>query len=376
MRATAALSEHPLASHAVGEVAGHILEAMDGDPIDLLVVFFHGSHTGVIEDIESALRQLLAPKHVIGSAACGVISNDAEVEFRESLSVWAASGIDAEPFHIPPQELTPAGGWDPRWRHAIILADPFTSQLSGLLESAAVGAPELSVSGGLASAATGPGGNRLLLDGQILHDGAVGMALSGVEISTVVSQGCRPIGKPLTVTGTATSEGGAGNVITELASKPPLEVLQALAAEATEEDRELLAQGLHIGVVIDELQHEHDTGDFLIRSVLGADKASGAIAVGMELDIGTTVQFHVRDAQTASEDLRRALAGQVGQGALTFTCNGRGERLFGHSGHDAEMVHEETGSVASAGMFCAGEFGPVTKTNHIHGFTASLMLFH
>ncbi len=376
MRATAALSEHPLASHAVGEVAGVILEEMGGAPIDLLVVFFHGSHTGVIEDVEAALRELLQPKHVIGSAACGVLANDAEVEFRESISVWAASGIDAEPFRIPGRESEPIGGWNDQWRNAIILADPFSTPLPEVFAGANAGAPNLVISGGLASAATGPGGNRLLLDGEILQDGAVGMALSGVEISTVVSQGCRPIGKPLTVTRTGTSEGGAANIITELASKPPLEVLQSMANEASEADRELMAGGLHIGVVIDELQHQHGTGDFLIREVLGADKASGAIAIGMEIPVGTTVQFHVRDAESASGDLRRALAGEVAQGALTFTCNGRGERLFGYSGHDAETVHVETGSVASAGMFCAGEFGPVAETNHIHGFTASLMLFH
>ena len=63
------------------------------------------------------------------------------------------------------------------------------------------------------------------------------------------------------------------------------------------------------------------------------------------------------------------------QTAASFTCNGRGENLFGRAGHDAELVHDLTGSRATAGMFCAGEFGPVAGANHVHGFTASSLLF-
>ena len=58
------------------------------------------------------------------------------------------------------------------------------------------------VIGGLASAAMHPGGNRLTIDGETHRSGAVGAYLRGgsVEVSTVVSQGCRPVGKPYIVT--------------------------------------------------------------------------------------------------------------------------------------------------------------------------------
>ena len=69
------------------------------------------------------------------------------------------------------------------------------------------------------------------------------------------------------------------------------------------------------------------------------------------------------------------LEGTTGSAALTFTCNGRGERLFGRPHHDAELVHALTGSSATAGMFCAGELGPVNGANHVHGFTASTLVF-
>jgi len=375
MRAATALSEHPLASHAVGEVAGSIMDEMNGEPIDLLVIFFHGSHIGAIEDIDKALRELLDPKHSIGTAACGVIGANAEVEFRQAISVWAASGLSAEPFRVEAQTPAPQTGWSSHWEHALLFADPFSVPLPGLLDEAERAAPSLVISGGLASAAAGPSGNRLLLDGEIHNNGAVGVALSDVTITPVVSQGCRPVGEPMTVTATAGPTGQGGHVITKLGAKPPLTVLQHLVAKATEDERSLLAQGVQIGVVIDEGLHEHTTGDFLIRGVLGADKESGALAVGTEVPVGTTVQFHVRDAASASEDLLRALAGHEASSTLVFTCSGRGENLFGYGGHDAEMVCESTNSKANAGMFCAGEFGPVSGRNYLHGFTASALLF-
>ena len=375
MRAASALSEHPLASHAVGEVAGTVLDAMQGEPIDVLVVFFHGSYVGPLEDINRALHELLSPRHSIGCSASGVIRNNSEVEFRQAISIWAASGIGAEPYRIEADASAPITGWQSHWRNTILLADPFARGLENLFEDAARAAPELAISGGLASAASGPGGNRFILDGQVFSDGAVGLALSGTEIQTVVSQGCRPVGDPKTVTRTAGEPDQPTNVITELASERALDALQNMASNLDEEDKELLARGLHVGVVIDEQLHDHATGDFLIRDVLGADKDSGAIAIGTMIEVGTTVQFHVRDAASATDDLLRAVADHQAQAVLLFTCNGRGEHLFEEPDHDAEIVHGGTRSTATAGMFCAGEFGPIGKRNHIHGFTASLMLF-
>ena len=370
MKAASALSEHPLAAHAVGEVAGTILERMEGEPIDLVVAFIDSVHTGAIDDISSALVELLAPGTLIGTTASGVLERVNEVENRSAISVWALGGVNTRPVRVEAGSTAPLGGWGSvDAKDVILLADPFSSPVVELLADAAMHAPGLAIHGGLASGARGPGGNRLMLDGRVLIDGAVGVAVDGVPIRSVVSQGCRPVGSPFTITAIA------GNVVTELASQRPMDVLQRVASEASDEVRALMSNGLHIGVVIDEGQHDFDRGDFLIRSLLGADEASGAIAIGTEVDVGTTLQFHVRDASTASDDLTSMLVGAQAQAVLAFTCNGRGEFLFGRSGHDAELIHELTGSRATSGMFCAGEFGPVRGENHLHGFTASTLLF-
>src|SRR5205814_6826675 len=106
----------------------------------------------------------------------------------------------------------------------------------------------------------------------------------------------------------------------------------------SEDERGLLSTGVHLGRVIDESKTEFDRGDFLIRNVLGGDPQSGAIAVGDVVEVGSTAQFQVRDAASADEDLRQLINGRMAEGALLFTCNGRGTRLFGRPDHDADVV--------------------------------------
>jgi small ligand-binding sensory domain FIST len=186
----------------------------------------------------------------------------------------------------------------------------------------------------------------------------------------VVSQGCRPFGHPLVVTR------AEGNVIFELAGRPALERLVAQAHESLSEEevRLLESGGLHLGRVIDEHREQFGRGDFLVRNVVGADRGSGAIAVGDVVPVGTTVQFHLRDAQTADEDLRALLHGRHADAALLFTCNGRGTRLFEAPDHDVATLTDELGRVPVAGFFAAGELGPVGQRNFVHGFTASIAL--
>ncbi len=177
------------------------------------------------------------------------------------------------------------------------------------------------------------------------------------------------MGQPFTVTR------AEGNVIDELGSRPALTRLQELALQLPPDDRELLARGVHLGRVIDERAVEHRRGDFLIRAVLGARADAGSLIVGDRIAVGDTVQFQVRDATSAHEDLVELLADRRADAALVFTCNGRGRNLFGTDDHDASTISELTGAEAVAGLFCSGEVGPVGSRSFLHGFTASVALF-
>jgi small ligand-binding sensory domain FIST len=378
-RFASALSQHPVAANAVGEAAGEILEHLDGEGCDLAVCFASTHHVGAFEDIGPALRNILEPRVLVGGTAVAVAGGPHEIEENPALTVFAAR-LDAAtltPVTLRVQE-TPDGaalaGWpslDRSPASLLLFADPFTFPVDAFLQRVNRDLPGLQIIGGLASAAGSPGGNRLVLDDHVVDEGAVGVFVDGggIEVRTLVSQGCRPIGRPYVVTR------GEQNLIEELGGKPAIERLQELAGAASEEERELLRRGLHVGLVVDEHKAEFSRGDFLVRNLLGADESTGALAVGEQVSVGQTVQFHVRDAGAADEDLREMLTGVDADAALLFTCNGRGRHLFTVPDHDAGMVENLLGPIPLAGAFCAGEIGPVGGRNFLHGFTASLALF-
>jgi small ligand-binding sensory domain FIST len=168
-----------------------------------------------------------------------------------------------------------------------------------------------------------------------------------------------------------------GNVVLELGGQRAVTRLQELVARADDRDRALLADGLHVGVVVDEHKARFERGDFLVRAVLAADQRTGALTIGDDVSVGQVLQFHVRDAESADDDLASLLDGprRDTSAALLFTCTGRGRRMFRHADHDAAAVEDQLGPVALAGAFCAGEIGPIGGRNFLHSFTASLALF-
>jgi small ligand-binding sensory domain FIST len=202
--------------------------------------------------------------------------------------------------------------------------------------------------------------------------GAVGVLLSGpIAPRIAVSQGCRPIGPPMTVTK------ADENLIVELAGVPAYHRLRQIVAALPPDEQALALRGLQLGVAINEYADTHQRGDFLIRGILGADERTGAVVVGDTVDVGTTVRFQVRDAAAADEDLSELLAklderGDSG-GALLFCCNARGRAMFPSADHDVVAVRQSLGLDAVAGIFAAGEIGPVAGRNHVHGFTASIL---
>lgn len=382
----ASLSEHPDPAQAIGECVGEVLDRHGPHP-DLLFVFATDAHRGVLAELCRTAQALLQPGCLVAAVSSSIIGGRREVEEQPGLSLWAgwelgpveAVHLDHAPGAVLLGSRPAAGGWDRfdelaaidpagAGRSAVLLADPFSFPVDDFLARTAVTHPELVLVGGLVAVQGGPGSPLFVLDGVAHTRGAVAVVL-GQRLRTVVSQGCRPVGAPFTVTR------AEGNVLGELGSRPALARLQELATTATPDDRELLLRGVHLGRVIDERAIELRRGDFLIRAVLGAQAGTGSLVVGDRVQIGDTVQFQVRDATSAHEDLVELLAGEQADAALVFTCNGRGRHLFDADDHDAEVVAELTGAAAVAGVFCAGEVGPIGSRSFLHGFTASVALF-
>jgi small ligand-binding sensory domain FIST len=170
------------------------------------------------------------------------------------------------------------------------------------------------------------------------------------------------------------------NRIEQLGGRPALEALHRTITEMPEPEQQLLRNGLFVGTAINEYRERFGRGDFLIRNVMSVDQEGGSLAVTDYVRVGQTVQFHVRDAQTADEDLCVMLEPQTidddpPAGGLLFSCNGRGTRMFPRPCHDIERARTAMPRTPIAGFFAAGELGPVGGKNFIHGHTASFALF-
>jgi small ligand-binding sensory domain FIST len=384
-----ALSEHPDARVAVGEAVGGVLEQL-GPGVDLAWLFLTPDHAPVVADVAAVIRSALAPGTLVGVTASAVVGGRRGVEDTPGLALFAGRlAAPGRPVRLRAarhdEGLAVHGMAElvdgaPDGATVLLVADPFGFPGDAFRVEQARHRPDLTVMGGLASGADEPGGNRLVLDRAIHRDGAVGVVLEAAAAPRpVVSQGCRPIGQPWTVTRSDRQ------LLYELGGRPALERLTATVEELGEIDRALAARGLHCGIAVDERRLDFERGDFLVRGVLGADRATGAVAVGDTVPVGATVQFQVRDAATAGEDLVTLLRGHATSaralgtgrpaGALLFTCNGRGSFMFGDAHHDATIVADALDDVPVAGMFCAGEVGPIGPRNALHGFTASVAVF-
>jgi small ligand-binding sensory domain FIST len=387
-RIGAGLSTEPDTENAFTTSARAAHDQLGNGDVDLAVVFASRAHLDEIDAALATVGELLQPGNLIGCCAQGVVGAGHEVEEGAGATVWAASLPDArvEGFHllaspledgmaiegVPEEIMRDESGPD----MALLLSDPYTFPADALLDVLSEERPGMPVVGGIASGAQEIGDPVLFYGQQAVGQGAVGVLLEGVDVLPCVSQGAAPIGPEMVVTA------AEGNLIAELASKPALEKLNEVIAEIDSRSRALAASGLLIGVVIDENQPTYERGDFLIRGLLGADRSSGALAVGDLVRVGQTVRFHVRDAESADTDLREALAlqnealGSRGTaGALLFTCNGRGSNMFSVADHDAGALAESLGAPPVSGFFCAGEIGPVGGRNFLHGFTATMALF-
>jgi small ligand-binding sensory domain FIST len=347
-------------------------------------VLFASQHFHVsAQALMATVTEQLGPMPLIGCIAESVAGNAQEVESEPAVSLWLAAGVGPVETFAMEFTRTSGGGALGGYRFepdrpgvCLLISDPFTFPAEYLLAHLNEHAPGTLVMGGMASGGLGAQRSRLFLDGKVLNEGAVGAYLPEAQIHPLVSQGCRPIGDPFTVTA------AEGNLVQELGGQPAMNRLQDLAASLSDDERQQLAQGVQVGVVINEYGSGRRQGDFLIRGILGAQPETGAIAVGDEVEIGQTLQFHVRDADSADQELRRLLeqeakdlGGQRPAGALLFTCNGRGLRLFPQPSHDTGLIASVLGDIPVAGFFCGGELGPVSGRNYVHTFTASVAVF-
>ena len=412
-----ALSTHDDPIDAARAAAQSARASLGAAP-DLAIGFVTPPFAQRVGMIADTIRDTLGATHMLLMTASAVMGGDAEIQGRPAVALLAAKlpGVHIHPYWVSSASVS---GTDPRIAEtlgsvigvsdsmacSLFFADPFSVPLVHLVpalsasrvsytDNAGNPRPIGTILGGMASGATTPGHNALFLDGEIRNHGAMGVTLSGpLRVDTIVSQGCRPIGRPMVVTKSR------GNLILELSGDPALEAVRASMQGLSDDDRSLLSGGLLLGRVIREDKSRFGRGDFLIRTIMGADEQSGAVAVGDLVNPGQTVQLHLHDARTAREDLALLLDAQRlyerPAGALMISCTGRTSAFFDEPAHDAralrhafaptpdgatlaksgEEIGEDASAIPLAGFFAAGEIGPVGHEIFHHGHTAIAALF-
>ena len=368
---------------AIAEVTAAL--AGEGAP-DLVFLFATPDHAS--DALGARVSDALGARHLLGCTGAGVLASGREVERSPALAVAAGwlPGARLASFPLAGRALASAeatresigaaGAAAAEGVDFIVLADPFRADVAALVTGLDEAFPRSRKIGGLASGGSAPGTHRLWVGREAVAEGTALVAVGGaVAIDPIVAQGCRPIGDPMFVTR------HQGNSLYALDGRPALDVLRRLYGSLPPEDRALFRHSLFVGVAMHDERTEFRAGDFLVRNLVGAESARGAIAIGADLHDGQVVQFHLRDARAAAEDLRatlgrhRAESGAPAEAALMFSCLGRGAGLYGKPDHDSGLVREALGEIPIAGFFANGEIGPVGGKTFLHGYTSSLAVF-
>jgi len=375
-------SVHRQGSFDAAEVASAAaeLKAATGGNSAIAFAFVTPDYVAHLSEFAEIVRVDGHVVDVVGCTGVGLTSNGVEEETGAGFSLLAVDAPEASFDVIPLKEATLEGSSGaPTWKKIagtveprawISLANPYLFDVETWLGEWNKAFPNIPCIGGLASGeeeTTAVFWNDKIVD-------ALALGVKGLRVLPLVSQGCRPIGEPLTVTK------AENNIVYALGSHPAYEALESAFEGLTDGEKASAKGNLFAGLAGTEYVEDFKPGDFLIRNILGADPNSGAVVIGGIPRIGQTLQYQLRDKESADNEWRSVLRHAVLEGgkpsaSLLFACAGRGSGLFGSASHDAGLLEEILGDHPSAGFLCSGEIGPVVDKNHIHSYTASCALF-
>ncbi|MBS0337508.1 MAG: FIST C-terminal domain-containing protein [Proteobacteria bacterium] len=322
-------------------------------------------HAGEILD---TLRELTGVGDWVGTVGLGVIATGTEYLNEPALALMVAD-LPADSYRIfsgkqrapQPGARTPAGAVAAQF--GIVHGDPQTPDMADLIAEMAARVESGYLVGGLSSGQSG----TAQVANDILSGGLSGVVLaSDVPVATRHTQGCVPLPGRHVVTECE------DNILVTLDGRPALDVFREDVGELLGRDLRRAAEIMHVGFPV----KGSDTGDYVVRNLLGIDPKNKLIAVGELPEPGGSLLFCKRDAQTAREDLGRILAElrrevPAPRGALYFSCIGRGEHLFGRRGAELGQIRDAIGEVPLVGFFCNGEI----SHDRLYGYTGVLTLF-
>lgn len=369
--------------HSQGEDWAQVVKACtDGlagqiDGFDLGFIYATDRLSEDLPSILTYLRQKTGIEHWVGSIGTGIcaISPAGASEYfnRPALAVMAMA-LPGDRFRVLPNldgESSPPGADALHWiskygsHFGVVHGDPSAAHVPAMIDQLATTTSAFLV-GGMSSSSTASAFYQVA--DRVAGGGLSGVLFaSGLDIATTLSQGCIPIGQSHLISDCI------DNIIIGLDGRPALEVFKEdIGAELTE-DLARVAGQIHAALPIEG----SDTGDYLVRALVGIDPDRGWLAIGDEVRSGGRVLFVQRDPQSAEADLRNRLEvlkkRLVGppKGALYYSCVGRGPSMFGEEGREIEIIRDIFGHVPLVGFFGNGEI----SHNRLYGYTGVLSLF-
>lgn len=322
-----------------------------------------------LQDIVSMLKETTGVEHWVGSTGLGICSTGQEYLDQPAMAVMLAE-FSQHSFRVFPaihalDELPDAMavGNSPAY-FAIVHGDPENRHIPQLIEQFAGRMESGFVVGGLTSSRN----ENVQVAGSITQGGLSGVVMtSDIALATRLTQGVSPIGSIHEITECE------DNVIIRIDGRPAFDVLSEEIGEVLSRDLNRLSNYIFVGLPITG----SDTGDYLVRNLVGIDVDRKLLAIGDLVENGQHLLFCRRDGASAVKDMQRMLddiqSGITGEikGALYYSCLGRGESIFGPDSEELKMISRTLGDIPIVGFFANGEI----SHNRLYGYTGVLTVF-
>lgn len=335
-----------------------------GHEASLGFVYLSEQHAAHFADIVRKLKVDTGIQHWAGTIGSAVCATNTEY-YDQAALVVLITDIPEQHFHVFNSiQSLPTLANSEGVHVAAVHADPRNGQLADLIANLPDKIGNGYLVGGLSSSQT-----HFYQLADELCEGTISGVLfdEQVPIITGLSQGCSPVGPVHTLTESDS------NIALTIDNRPALEVMKEDIGEILARDLNRVGGYIFAGFPVADT----DTGDYLVRNLLGIDPESGALAIGDYLHDGRSIMFCKRDGRTAVEDLQRMLnklkqraRGKI-KGALYFTCLGRGQHMFGEPHRELLLISEILGEIPLAGFYANGEIAG----NRLYGYTGVLTLF-
>ena len=310
----------------------------------------------------------------VGTVGTGVCCSGREIYDEPAAAIMLAT-LPPDSYRFIPSGITELSNMlkeNQSWisRHGvhfgIVHGDPRNTHIAQIIESLSTDLDPGFLVGGLTSSSD----DSLMqqIAGEVCEDGLSGVLLSSeIPVISGLTQGCTPLANKHTITRCD------GNIIGELDKKPALDVFKEDIGEELAKDLSSVAGYIFAGLPVPG----SDTGDYLVRNLVGIDPDEKLLAIGDNLENDATIMFCRRDSATAREDMLRMLGdlgkrakGQI-KGGLYYSCLGRGRNQFGDDSEELKMIRDQLGEFPLAGFFANGEI----SHNRLYGYTGVLTLF-